>query len=141
MLLLAPLRACRKATVPLVLKSPEFGGYVNPRKEEVSVVHLTVRSMHGVQCQLERKPSQIKDLATLTCRLTAPSVRLSDYFKWWSWGQPLRACSYRPCTRGTLASSSRMRLGPLGWVDKKPGPAPPPADAIFCHKLTLACGR
>lgn len=54
----------------------------------------------------------------------------------------LRAFSYRPATLGTLASSSRMRFGPEGWVERKEGPpAPPPADAIFFHRLMLASGR
>jgi hydroxyacylglutathione hydrolase len=44
-------------------------------------------------------------------------------------------------TLGTLASSWRMRSGPLGWVDKKPGPPlPPEAAVIFFHRLTDASG-
>ena len=33
-----------------------------------------------------------------------------------------------------------MRSPALGWVDRKPGPLPPPACAIFCHRLTAARG-
>ena len=44
--------------------------------------------------------------------------------KWWrwtrrlddrlAWNHPLRAAAYSPCTLGTFASRSRMRLGPVG---------------------------
>jgi len=57
--------------------------------------------------------------------------------------QPLRrAASYRPCTLGTFSSSSRMRAGPDGWVDKNASPPCllPLALPIFCHRLTAADG-
>jgi hypothetical protein len=42
LLLLAPLRACRKATVPLVLKSPEFGGDVTEsRRGQLRLIRST----------------------------------------------------------------------------------------------------
>lgn len=53
---------------------------------------------------------------------------------------PRRAASYRVCTLGTLRSSSPMRSGPLGWVDRKLVPVLPVACVIFFHRLTDASG-
>ena len=54
--------------------------------------------------------------------------------------QRLRACSYKPMTRGTLPSSWRMRSGPVGCVERKPMPPSPVAWPILRHRLTAACG-
>lgn len=68
-----------------------------------------------------------------TC--VASDARLTD-----GPAQPRRACSYKPCTFGTLACNWRMRSGPVGWVERKFGLPLLVAWAIFCHRLTLAAG-
>lgn len=85
------------------------------------MVHLEVHSMHGVECQPEKKPSQINNLATLSRRLTAPCVHLGDYFKWWRNTEP----NPRPSMRFFRKALILRALASIKWpvcIVKTPGP-------------------